>query len=118
LRKIARVVLKNLLQQRNALFDWHAWEPDHAWMVSVPVDDQLSEVFVESDENSTFAVRSSQDLFVAKPRRTVGREIHHIVSVFAQPVAQAAASAGVDQELHFPATAIASRLSPAITAWA
>ena len=78
---------------------------------------QLREVLVHSDEDSTICSRLFQQCPVARVRAE-GLRFNDIVSVVAQPLGQSASGASVYQEPHGAVTETGARVSPAITVWA
>ena len=78
---------------------------------------QLTEIHVDCDHDSSFSRCHLEECAVTWiGAYAVGED--DIVTLVDEPVGKSPPHAGVDEELHPPATDTAARESPATTAWA
>ena len=86
-------------------------------MTQSPSIDKLTEVGIDSHQNSVIIDGVGQQSAVARIRPQFQR-LDYIVALQPQPFSQTPPGAAIDEELHASATDTAASESLAITAWA
>ena len=110
-----RVVLKQLLDKRDALRRRDVRQPDKAAMGNIVYKDDLPEVLIDRHQDASLRRGPFEQRSIARIETTLAT-LHDILPLLAQPVGEAPTGTAIDQEPH--CTCTASSESRAMTAWA
>ena len=110
------MLFEQSLHEVDTLFHWNVRQPQEARVGESFLEDELTEVFVHSNEDALFGRRLFENRFVSRVLAPF-RGLDDVVSLVPKPPSKSVAGTPIHQELHF-VNSMAWSESCAITACA